>query len=58
MRIGEELVQQGLVTQAQLDEALAVQKSEPDRKIGEILVSLGHLDIEAFTKVLEQQMGG
>lgn len=55
--IGEKLVAKGLITQAQLDEALGVQKAEPVRKIGEILVSLGYLDVEQFTQVLAEDMG-
>ncbi len=45
MLFGEKLVDAGLVTQSQLDEALAQQKSDPNKKIGDILVALGHLDV-------------
>lgn len=40
-RLGEILVRAGPVTQAQLDEALAMQAAEPGRRIGECLVRLG-----------------
>ncbi|MFH0962903.1 MAG: ATPase, T2SS/T4P/T4SS family [Planctomycetota bacterium] len=43
-KFGELLVQAGLVTQAQLDQALQVQKEQEDRQsIGRILVDLGYL---------------
>lgn len=44
MLLGEKLVNAGLVTQSQLEEALAQQQSDPDKKIGELLIALGHLD--------------
>ncbi len=56
MKIGEELVQQKLITPEQLDKALAEQKKQPDKKIGEILLELGFIDVEQFMKVLEKQM--
>lgn len=55
MKIGEFLISEGLITQAQLDEGLAKQK-ETKGKLGEILLELGHIDPDAFTKVLEKQL--
>lgn len=40
--IGQILIEQGVVSAAQLDEALARQQSAPGRRIGEILVEQGH----------------
>lgn len=41
--LGRILVKEGLVTQAQLDEALALQQQEPDLLVGHILVDKGYL---------------
>lgn len=56
MLFGEKLIRDGLITQEQLDEALETQKTEKGRKIGEILVSLGYLDIDKFTEILAREM--
>ncbi|MDQ1256153.1 MAG: hypothetical protein QG656_749, partial [Candidatus Hydrogenedentes bacterium] len=55
-RIGEMLVEAELVTDAQVQEALAVQK-ERGGKIVEILVSLGHIDVKQFVDFLAKQPG-
>ncbi|MEB3264764.1 MAG: hypothetical protein VKJ66_10375 [Synechococcus sp.] len=41
-RLGDRLVEMGIISQAQLEEALAVQKAQGGR-IGEVLASLGHI---------------
>jgi hypothetical protein len=46
MPLGESLVKSGVITQEQLDSALAEQKKKPDEKIGEILMRLGYLPME------------
>jgi hypothetical protein len=46
MPLGESLVKSGVITQEQLDTALAEQKKNPDEKIGEILIRLGYLPME------------
>lgn len=56
MKIGEELVQEKLITKEQLDKALEVQKKKPTMKIGEILLDLGYIDVEKFMIVLDKQM--
>lgn len=56
MKIGEELVQEKLITQEQLTKALEVQKKKPTMKIGEILLELGYIDVEKFMIVLDKQM--
>lgn len=56
MKIGEELVQEGLITKDQLDKALELQKKKPGMKIGEVLLELGYIDVEKFMIVLEKQM--
>ena len=56
MKIGEELIKNGVITEDQLNKALEQQKKEPKKKIGEILLELGFIDIENFTKILEKQL--
>jgi hypothetical protein len=41
--LGDDLIKKGLITQAQLDAALAAQASNPGKKIGELLVMTGAL---------------
>ncbi len=52
MPLGESLVKNGVITQAQLDEALAEQKKNPQEKLGEILLRLGYLPIEELKPFL------
>ncbi|MBI2389448.1 MAG: hypothetical protein HYV09_07610 [Deltaproteobacteria bacterium] len=51
MRIGEALVQQGLVTQAQLDAGLRTQQTYGGR-LASVLVELGYLDGDLATRAL------
>ncbi len=46
MPLGEALVKNGVITQQQLDVALAEQKKNPKEKLGEILMRLGYLPID------------
>lgn len=46
MALGENLIAKGLLTQAQLDAALAKQKESQGVRIGEVLVSLGYVTKE------------
>jgi len=41
IRIGEVLVSQGYITEAQLEQALAFQQQSPGRRLGDLLVDLG-----------------
>ena len=56
MQIGEMLVKEGLVTEDQLKEAVAIQNNNPNKMIGEILIELDYIDIDKFVKVLERQL--
>lgn len=56
MHLGEMLVSEGLITPAQLEAGLAAQKSSPDKKIGEILLEQGVIDVDTFMRVLERQL--
>lgn len=51
-RLGEMLVKSGRITQAQLDEALAAQATEPSRRVGELLVASGAIARETLDHVL------
>ncbi len=55
-RLGEMLIEKGLITPEQLKEALEAQK-QTDMRIGEILVNLGYLDRKALYETLSEQLG-
>ena len=52
-RVGEFLIDNKIINQAQLKEALDLQKDNKDRLIGEILVTLGYLSKEDLIMALE-----
>lgn len=52
-KVGQFLVENGIVTDDQLSEALLLQKDNPDRLIGEILVTQGVLSKEDLIMALE-----
>lgn len=54
--IGEKLVEAGLLSHAQLDLALNLQKQD-GRRLGELLRSLGFLDEAPITRILAQEIG-
>ena len=56
MRIGDELIQEGIITEEQLNIALKKQESQPSSKIGEILLDLGFIDIDQLTRAIELQL--
>jgi len=56
LMIGQILVQKGLITEQQLNEALATQKQTTQR-LGELLVDLGHLDQRQLYEALAEQQG-
>lgn len=55
-RIGELLVRDGVISEAQLQEALSKQSAEGG-KIVENLIALGHLDTHSFVRFLSRQPG-
>lgn len=55
-RVGEYLVDKGIITLPQLDEALDLQKDNRDRLIGEILVTMGALSKEDLVMSLEMYL--
>jgi len=55
-RIGEFLVENGIITHEQLTEALELQKFNKDRIVGEILVTQGVLSKEELIMAMEMYM--
>ncbi len=55
-RLGALLLESGLISQAQLDNALTVQKQTGER-LGKTLVNLGYITEHAIIEVLEFQLG-
>ena len=53
MKIGEFLVENGCITPEALDEVLAIQKDNPNRLIGEILVTIGAMSKEEVIMAVE-----
>ena len=51
-RLGELLVQAGLVTEAQVDQALADQAKGREHKVGQILMQNGHIEESEFFQAL------
>ncbi len=56
IRVGDLLLQYGMISEEQLKEALAHQK-ETGQKIGEALIGLGYVTKENINEVLEFQLG-
>lgn len=57
-KLGERLIEAGIITRAQLDQAL-VRQRDLDKKpkpIGEILIEMGLIDIETLLSFLEEQL--
>lgn len=54
-RLGELLLEQGLISQAQLDEALEMQKLFPDQTVGQLLCRLGFIRESDLSLVLDQK---
>ena len=61
IRLGELLINEGILTQEQLEKALAEQKKLKEkgqyRKLGELLVDLGFVDEKTILKILSRQLG-
>jgi len=55
MKIGELLIHKGKITQAQLDEALKVQKDKPHKLLGEILVELQFIHADVLADILSEK---
>lgn len=56
LRLGELLVKEGLLTEAQLEKAIATQRQEGGGRLGEILVKLGIIKEDQMVAVLGKQL--
>jgi len=56
LHVGEIFLRAGLITQEQLDEALAEQKRHKHRRIGDILIAKGAIDEEQMLACLAEQL--
>lgn len=57
MRLGEILVDTGIISTGQLEEALAQQQESPHRRLGSVLVDLGLTNEDVVAQVLARQLG-
>jgi tetratricopeptide (TPR) repeat protein len=55
-RLGDLLVRDGVLEQAQLDEVLQRQSREPDRRVGELLVAYHYITREDLTRFIRLQI--
>ncbi|MGB8956254.1 MAG: hypothetical protein WCC10_12850, partial [Tumebacillaceae bacterium] len=55
-RIGDLLIDAGMITEAQLDEALAVQKTGKER-LGDVFLQMGYISEQQLIEALEFQLG-
>ncbi|HEY9844143.1 MAG TPA: DUF4388 domain-containing protein, partial [Candidatus Obscuribacterales bacterium] len=55
-RLGDLLIRRGVLDPAQLEAAVAIQKTSPDSLLGEILVSRGLIDEAEIPALIQQQM--
>jgi hypothetical protein len=54
MKLGELLIQDKLITEEQLSQALGKQEQSPGKKLGEVLMELGFISSEQLVKVVEK----
>ncbi len=57
VRMGDVLCEAGVITQAQLDEALEEQRRRPHARLGSVLVKLGYAGAEVIARVVASQLG-
>jgi type IV pilus assembly protein PilB len=55
-KIGEMLLDAGIITKEQLDNVLEIQKNEKDKKLGELLVSQGIIDKKTLMEYVLTQI--
>ena len=53
-QLGQTLISRGVITHAQLQEALGVQGQQPQLRVGEILFSLGYLNFGQLDAILAE----
>ena len=57
IRIGDLLVTAGYITEAQLKEALAIQKESQGKRVGEVLQDLGYATEKQILTALADRLG-
>ena len=57
IRLGEVLIEAGTITEAQLAEALELQKQEKGKRLGEVLLGMGLLTEQQLLNALSQKLG-
>ena len=55
-RVGEFLVENGIITEDQLQASLELQKDNPQTAIGQIMVTLGYVSKEELIMAMEMYM--
>ena len=55
--LGKALIEKGIVTEEQIEEAFSIQKSRPEMRLGEILVSMGAATWEEIYESLAELLG-
>lgn len=55
-RLGDMLVKSGPVSQAQLEEALAMQAAQPSRRVGDILVDIGVINRQVLNEYIRRHV--
>ena len=55
-RIGEIMIEMGLISRSQLEEALRAQDSRPQRRLGAIFVEMGFAEEEIIARVIARQL--
>lgn len=53
-QLGQTLISRGMITEAQLQEALALQERKPELRVGEILFTLGYLNFGQLDAILQE----
>lgn len=54
--LGQQLVETGLLKQEQLDSALAEQKQQPDKLLGQVIIDSGYLSADEFDAFMQTRM--
>ena len=56
IKVGDFLVENGIITADQLNESLIMQKDNPDRLLGQVIVSIGFLTKEEMIMAIEMYL--
>jgi type IV pilus assembly protein PilB len=57
VRLGELLISEGLISEEELEEALGLQKTDRERKLGDILIDIGATTQDAVHSALASKLG-